>query len=97
MLLKCSVKCHGKHHASYLKYGRRRVSVVLGHQVPVEVRPERRTTLDSSLQQSLVNGEQWLIVLQRNLDAANNIGAAVKKREDTHRMAEANRTSAGNK
>ena len=68
------------------------------YQVPVEVRPERRTTL----------GLRWLVIIARNrgehtmqdrlakeiLDAANNTGAAVKKREDTHKMAEANRAFA---
>ena len=68
------------------------------YQVPVEVRPERRTTL----------GLRWLVTIARLrgehtmqdrlakeiLDAANNTGAAVKKREDTHRMAEANRAFA---
>jgi small subunit ribosomal protein S7 len=65
------------------------------YQVPVEVRPERRQAL----------AIRWLITAarQRNentmvdrlsgelLDAANNRGTAVKKREDTHKMAEANR------
>ena len=65
------------------------------YQVPIEVRPERRQTL----------GLRWLTLYarQRNertmrerlaaeiMDAANNAGAAVKKREDTHKMAEANR------
>ena len=68
------------------------------YQVPVEVRPERRTTL----------GLRWLVTIARNrgehtmqdrlakeiLDAANNTGAAVKKREDTHKMAEATRAFA---
>ncbi|MCL2676602.1 MAG: 30S ribosomal protein S7 [Streptococcaceae bacterium] len=68
------------------------------YQVPVEVRPERRTTL----------GLRWLVQIARNrgehtmqdrlakeiLDASNNTGAAVKKREDTHKMAEANRAFA---
>jgi small subunit ribosomal protein S7 len=65
------------------------------YQVPVEVRAERRQAL----------AIRWLITAARGrnentmeerlsgelLDAANNRGAAVKKREDTHRMAEANR------
>ena len=68
------------------------------YQVPVEVRPERRTAL----------GLRWLVQYSRNrgektmqerlaaeiLDAANNTGAAVKKREDTHKMAEANKAFA---
>ena len=65
------------------------------YQVPVEVRPERRQAL----------AIRWLITAARGrnentmeerlsgelLDAANNRGTAVKKREDTHKMAEANR------
>ena len=65
------------------------------YQVPVEVRPERAQAL----------AIRWLITASRNrsettmaarlsgevLDASNNRGNAVKKREDTHRMAEANR------
>ena len=68
------------------------------YQVPVEVRPERRTTL----------GLRWLVQYSRNrgektmqerlaaeiLDAANNTGSSVKKREDTHKMAEANKAFA---
>jgi small subunit ribosomal protein S7 len=68
------------------------------YQVPVEVRPERRTSLSM----------RWLIGAARRrpeksmaeklaaelLDAANNRGAAVKKREDTHKMAEANKAFA---
>ncbi len=65
------------------------------YQVPVEVRPERRQAL----------AIRWIIGAARNrnentmverlsgelLDAANNRGTSVKKREDTHKMAEANR------
>ena len=65
------------------------------YQVPVEVRPERRRAL----------AIRWLVTAARNrgentmteklagelLDASNNRGSAVKKREDTHKMAEANR------
>ena len=65
------------------------------YQVPVEVRPERSQAL----------AIRWLIGAARNrsehtmaqrlsgelVDAANNRGTAVKKREDSHRMAEANR------
>ena len=68
------------------------------YQVPVEVRPERRTSL----------AMRWLIKYANSrsektstdklagemLDAFNNRGAAVKKREDTHKMAEANRAFA---
>jgi len=65
------------------------------YQVPVEVRPERRSSL----------AMRWLIDYARSrpersmaerlagelIDAANNTGNAVKKKEDTHRMAEANK------
>ena len=65
------------------------------YQVPVDVRPERRQAL----------AIRWLIAAARKrnettmierlsgelMDAANNRGAAVKKREDTHKMADANR------
>ena len=68
------------------------------YQVPVDVRPERRQAL----------AIRWLITAARNrnettmvdrlsgelMDAANNRGTAVKKREDTHKMAEANRAFA---
>ncbi|MBI1727584.1 MAG: 30S ribosomal protein S7 [Candidatus Rokubacteria bacterium] len=68
------------------------------YQVPVEVRPDRRTALSM----------RWLIGAARRraeksmserlagelLDAANNRGTAVKKREDTHKMAEANKAFA---
>lgn len=68
------------------------------YQVPIEVRAERRLTL----------GLRWLTNYSRArnektmkerlageiMDAANNLGNAVKKREDTHRMAESNRAFA---
>lgn len=68
------------------------------YQVPVEVRPERKVSL----------AIRWLVDSTRKrpgkkmseklanelLDAANNTGATVKKREDTHKMAEANRAFA---
>ena len=68
------------------------------YQVPVEVRPNRRTSLAS----------RWIIQYAKErteksmqerlaaefLDAANNKGATIKKREDTHRMAEANKAFA---
>jgi len=68
------------------------------YQVPVEVRPERKLAL----------AFRWLINFSRQrgertmrerlaaemMEAANNRGAAVKKREDTHRMAEANKAFA---
>ena len=68
------------------------------YQVPIEVRPDRRQTL----------GLRWLVMFTRKrgertmaerlaaeiLDAANNTGASVKKREDTHKMAESNKAFA---
>ena len=68
------------------------------YQVPVEVRPERRQTL----------GLRWLVTYARNrhektmaeklaaeiIDAVNGNGGAFKKKEDTHRMAEANKAFA---
>ena len=68
------------------------------YQVPIEVRPERRQTL----------GLRWLTTYARNrsektmrerlageiMDAANNLGSAVKKREDTHKMDESNKAFA---
>ena len=68
------------------------------YQVPIEVRPERRQTL----------GLRWLTDYARKrgektmkerlageiIDAVNNTGASVKKREDTHKMAESNKAFA---
>ena len=68
------------------------------YQVPIEVRPTRRVSL----------GMRWLVTHARSrseksmaerlaaelMDAANNRGAAIKKKEDTHRMAEANKAYA---
>ena len=68
------------------------------YQVPMEVRPDRRETL----------GLRWLTTYARArgektmadrlakelMDAANNTGASVKKKEDTHKMAEANKAFA---
>ena len=68
------------------------------YQVPVEVSKERKITL----------GLRWLVSYSRNrgektmeqklaaeiIDAANGVGASVKKRDDTHRMAEANKAFA---
>jgi len=68
------------------------------YQVPVEVRPERRTSLAIrwvirfSQQRSEKTMEERLAA--ELIEAANNRGAAVKKREDTHRMAEANKAFA---
>jgi small subunit ribosomal protein S7 len=68
------------------------------YQVPVEVKPQRSTTL----------AMRWLVSFSRQrrektmserlmneiLDASNGLGAAVKRREDTHKMAEANKAFA---
>jgi len=68
------------------------------YQVPIEVRPDRRQTL----------GIRWMVNYARKrggksmeekvageiMDAANSTGASVKKREDTHKMAEANKAFA---
>ena len=68
------------------------------YQVPMDVRPERRQTL----------GLRWLVTYSRSrgektmadrlaaeiVDAINGVGGAVKKREETHRMAEANKAFA---
>ena len=68
------------------------------YQVPVEVKPARATTL----------AMRWLVMFSRQrrektmtqrlmnelLDASNGLGASVKRREDTHKMAEANRAFA---
>ncbi len=65
------------------------------YQVPVEVRPERRQALairwliDSARKRGENTMEERLSA--ELMDAANNRGTAVKKREDTHRMAEANK------
>ena len=65
------------------------------YQVPVEVRPQRRQTLamrwliDAARKRSEKSMAQRLA--NELMDAAENRGAAVKKREDTHRMAEANK------
>ena len=65
------------------------------YQVPVEVRPERRQALAIRWIITAARGRNENTMVDRLsnelLDAANNRGTAVKKREDTHRMAEANR------
>jgi small subunit ribosomal protein S7 len=65
------------------------------YQVPVEVRPERRQALAMRwiISAARARNETTMIDRLSNeiMDAAQNRGAAVKKREDTHRMAEANR------
>ena len=65
------------------------------YQVPVEVRPDRRQALAIRWMIAAARGRNEDTMVGRLsgelMDAANNRGAAVKKREDTHRMAEANR------
>ncbi len=68
------------------------------YQVPVEVRPERRSTLALRwlVNYSRLRGEHTMEqrLAKEIMDAANNSGASVKKREDVHKMAEANRAFA---
>lgn len=68
------------------------------YQVPIEVRPERRTTLGLRwlVNYSRLRGEKTMEerLAQEIIDASNNTGASVKKREDTHKMAEANKAFA---
>ena len=65
------------------------------YQVPVEVRADRRQALAIRWLISAARGRNETTMVDRLsgelMDAANNRGTAVKKREDTHRMAEANR------
>ena len=65
------------------------------YQVPVEVRPERRQALAIRwlIQAARARNDKTMVdrLSAELLDASNNRGSAVKKREDTHRMAEANR------
>ena len=65
------------------------------YQVPVEVRPDRRQALAIRWIITAARGRNDKTLVDRLsgelMDAANNRGNAVKKREDTHRMAEANR------
>ena len=68
------------------------------YQVPVEVRPDRKSTLGLRwlVNYSRLRGEKTMEERLANeiMDAANNTGASVKKREDTHKMAEANKAFA---
>ena len=68
------------------------------YQVPVDVRPERRQALAIRWLITAARGRNETTMVDRLsgelMDAANNRGTAVKKREDTHRMAEANRAFA---
>ena len=68
------------------------------YQVPLEVRPERRQTLGLRwlTNYSRARGERTMAerLAGEIMDAANNTGSAVKKREDTHKMAESNKAFA---
>ena len=68
------------------------------YQVPVEVRPERRQTLGLRwlVNYTRARGEKGMVekLAKEIMDAANNTGASVKKKEDTHKMAEANKAFA---
>jgi small subunit ribosomal protein S7 len=68
------------------------------YQVPVEVRPERRTSLSLRWITSFARARPEMNMIDKLaaelVDAANNRGGAIKKREDTHRMAEANKAFA---
>ena len=68
------------------------------YQVPVEVRPERRISLGLRwiVEYARTRGERTMVerLAAELMDAANGQGGAVKKREDTHRMAEANKAFA---
>ena len=68
------------------------------YQVPVEVRPARRQTLGLRwlTQYTRARGEKTMSerLAKELIDASNNTGASVKKREDTHKMAEANKAFA---
>ena len=68
------------------------------YQVPVEVRPERSVTLALRWLVSFSKQRREKTMIERLaneiLDASNGLGAAVKRREDTHKMAEANRAFA---
>ena len=68
------------------------------YQVPLEVRPERRLSLSLRwLVESARNrGERTMVERLANelMDAANNTGGAVRRKEEVHRMAEANRAFA---
>ncbi|MBB4077150.1 small subunit ribosomal protein S7 [Bartonella fuyuanensis] len=65
------------------------------YQVPIEVRPDRRQALAIRWLITAARGRNETTMIERLsgelMDAANNRGSAVKKREDVHRMAEANR------
>jgi len=68
------------------------------YQVPVEVRAERRTALAMRwlISYARKRGEKTMVekLAGELMDAASGVGASIKKREDTHKMAEANRAFA---
>ena len=68
------------------------------YQVPIEVRPDRRQTLGLRwlVNYTRARGEKGMVekLAKEIMDAANNTGASVKKKEDTHKMAEANKAYA---
>ncbi|GAA4908096.1 small subunit ribosomal protein S7 [Stackebrandtia albiflava] len=68
------------------------------YQVPVDVRPARATTLGLRwlVDYSRARREKTMVerLMNEILDASNGLGAAVKRREDTHKMAEANKAFA---
>jgi small subunit ribosomal protein S7 len=68
------------------------------YQVPVEVRPPRAVTLGLRwlVQYSRARREKTMVerLMNELLDASNGLGAAVKRREDTHKMAESNKAFA---
>ena len=68
------------------------------YQVPVEIRPQRRTALGMRwlIGYARARGEKTMVerLAAEMIDAANNRGTSIKKREDTHKMAEANKAFA---
>ncbi len=68
------------------------------YQVPVEVKPPRATTLGLRWLTSYARARREKTMVDRHmnelLDASNGLGAAVKRREDTHKMAESNKAFA---
>lgn len=68
------------------------------YQVPIEVRPDRRETLGLRwlVKYTRLRGEKGMTdkLAKEIMDAANGTGASVKKKEDTHKMADANRAFA---
>jgi small subunit ribosomal protein S7 len=68
------------------------------YQVPVEIRPQRRTALAMRwlISYARARGEKTMMerLAAELIDAANNRGNSIKKREDTHKMAEANKAFA---